>query len=266
MIILSWNARGLNSTPRQKAIQDLIAVHSPDIFCIQETKLLVDLMFQHAPRIWFSSQCQCIGSRGTSGGLALFWDPRKVVPHWWISSQSAISMVASILESGETILVSNVYAPIDIRGKSQLWAHIRYVRSCAPFLPWILAGDFNAVLSLEEKRGGLPRLGPSSDMFRTNVDSLALMDVKPSNGIFTWNNRWSGPEVIAQRLDHFLVSCSWVRGSLVICSEILDWRGSNHWPIKFSTSAFPNPKNPPFKFQLMWLRDPSLGDLVAQWW
>ncbi|XP_057868067.2 uncharacterized protein LOC131075253 [Cryptomeria japonica] len=231
-----------------------------------ETKLMVDLMFQHAPRIWFSGQCQCIGSRGTSGGLALFWDPRKVVPHWWISSQSAISMVASILESGETILVSNVYAPIDIRGKSQLWAHIRYVRSCAPFLPWILAGDFNVVLSLEEKRGGLPRLGPASDMFRTNVDSLALMDVKPSNGIFTWNNRRSGPEAITQRLDRFLVSCSWVRGSLVICSEILDWRGSDHWPIKFSTSAFPNPKNPPFKFQLMWLRDPSLGDLVAQWW
>ncbi|XP_057836070.2 uncharacterized protein LOC131046358 [Cryptomeria japonica] len=189
-----------------------------------ETKLMVDLMFQHAPRIWFSGQCQCIGSRGTSGGLALFWDPRK------------------------------------------LWAHIRYVRSYAPFLPWILAGDFNAVLSLEEKRGGLPRLGPAADMFRTNVDSLALMDVKPSNGIFTWNNRQSGPEAIAQRLDRFLVSCSWVRGSLVICSEILDWRGSDHWPIKFSTSAFPNPKNPPFKFQLMWLRDPSLGDLVAQWW
>jgi len=45
------------------------------------------------------------------------------------------------------------------------------------------------VLSLEEKRGGLPRLGPASDLFRVNVDSFSLVDVKPSNGIFTWNNR-----------------------------------------------------------------------------
>lgn len=105
-------------------------------------------------------------------------------------------MVASVLESGETILVSNVYAPIDIRGKIQLWAYIRYVRSCAPFLPWILAGDFNVVLSMKEKQGGLPRLGPASDLFWTNVDSLALVDVKPSNEIFTWNNRRSGPEAI----------------------------------------------------------------------
>lgn len=98
-------------------------------------------------------------------------------------------MVALVLDSGETILVSNVYALIDIYGKTQLWAHIRYVRSCAPYLPWILAGDFNAMLCLEEKRGGLPRLGPASELFRSTMDSLALVDVKPSNGIFTWNNR-----------------------------------------------------------------------------
>lgn len=74
-------------------------------------------MLQHAPRIWFSIQCQCIGSQGSSSGLALFWDPCKVVPLRWISSHSSISMVASIFEYGETILVTNVYALIDIHGK-----------------------------------------------------------------------------------------------------------------------------------------------------
>jgi hypothetical protein len=53
------------------------------------------------------------------------------------------------------------------------------------------------VLSLEEKRGGLPRLGPTSDIFQTNVDSLSLVDVKPSNGIFSCNNKWSGPKTIS---------------------------------------------------------------------
>lgn len=74
-------------------------------------------------------------------------------------------MVASALDSRETILITNIYAPIDIQGKIQLWAHLRFVRSCAPYLPWILGGDFNFVLSLDDKRGGLPRLGPSSDIF-----------------------------------------------------------------------------------------------------
>ena len=147
MIILSWNVRGLNSTCRQKAIHDLIVIHSPDVFCVQETKVSVEVMHQLAPCIWYAGHCQSIGSQGNSGGLALFWDPRKISPLWWISSHYSISMVATALDFGETILVTNVYAPIDIHGKIHLWDHIRYVHSCAPYFPWILGGDFNSILS-----------------------------------------------------------------------------------------------------------------------
>ena len=54
--------------------------------------------------------------------------------------------------------------------------------------------------------------------------------------------------------------------ALLLSSEILDWRGSDHWPIKFSAIGAFVPKNPPFKFQLMWLRDSSLHDFVSCWW
>ena len=126
--------RGLNNTYRQKAIHDLIAIHSPDVFCIQETKVSIEVMHQLAPCIWYAGHCQSSGSQGNSGGLALFCDTRKISPLRWISSHYSISMVAIALDSGETILVTNVYAPIDIHGKIHLWDHIRYVCSCAPFL------------------------------------------------------------------------------------------------------------------------------------
>lgn len=93
-------------------------------------------------------------------------------------------------------MVTNVYSLIYIHGKTLLWAHIRYVRSCAPFLPWVLASDFNSVLSFEEKGGGLATLGPSSDLFCENVDLLHLIDIKLYNGVYTWNNRWCIEEPI----------------------------------------------------------------------
>ena len=96
-----------------------------------------------------------------------------------------ISMVATALDSGETILVTNIYAPIDSHGKIHLWDHIRYVCSCAPYFPWILGGDFNSILSLEEKRGGWARLGTASNLFQAQVYVLFVIDVKPSNGVFT---------------------------------------------------------------------------------
>ena len=72
-----------------------------------------------------------------------------------------------------------------------------------------MARDFNAITNLEEKRGGIARLGPSSSMLRDNIGFLNLIDVKPGSGIFTWNNR-SGTEAILERLDRFLVSCLWL--------------------------------------------------------
>ena len=79
-------------------------------------------------------------------------------------------MVATALDSSETILVTNFYAPIDIHVKIHLEDHIRYVHSCAPYFPCILGGDFNSILSLEEKRGGWARLGPASNFFQAQVD------------------------------------------------------------------------------------------------
>lgn len=152
------------------------------------------------------------------------------------------------MDSGETILLTNVYAPSDIRGKIRLWDHIRYVRSSAPYFPWILGGDFNSILSLDKKRGGWPRLGPTSDLFQAQVDAISVIHVKPSNGVFTWNNRRSGQEAISERLDRFVVSCYCVGGGLITSSEILDWRGSDNWSIKLSSSLVAPPKNPSFRF------------------
>ena len=55
-----------------------------------------------------------------------------------------------------------------------------------------MAEDFNVVINLEEKRGGISQLGPSSSMLRDNIGSLNLIDVKPGSSIFIWNNRRSG--------------------------------------------------------------------------
>ena len=102
-----------------------------------------------------------------------------------MSSRSALSMVASALDSGEVIMVTNVYAPVDLVGKEELWSHIQYVRNCHPYHPWVLAGDFNSVLSLEEKQGGLARLGPSSTLLWHHISLLHLSNVKNSNGLYT---------------------------------------------------------------------------------
>ena len=207
MIVLSWNVRGLNSIPRQKVVRRLIESQSPDLVFIQETKLSLDGLANCVACIWPQGSWQGVGALNFSGGMACFWNPRKVSPLWWVSSRSAISLVATSFETGERCLLSNIYAPTDFTGKSQLWAHIRFIRSLDPFLPWIMAGDFNVVTSLDEKRGGMDQ---SSNLLRDMIGSLKLVDMEPINGVYTWTNQRCGDEDISERLDRFLVSCYWM--------------------------------------------------------
>lgn len=212
MIVFSWNVRGLNSGSRQKVVRALIRSHSPDVLFLQETKLSVECMLGLVPKLWGSGECQCIGAHGSDGGVACIWNPRKVRPLWWMSFKSSLSMSASCFETGESILFSNLYGPIELQGKQILWSHIRFVRSMAPYLSWILAGDFNAISELAEKWGGIARLEAFALLLQDNIAALNLVDIKPTNGQFTWNNQRVGESCIAERLDHFLVSCFWVGG------------------------------------------------------
>ena len=71
-------------------------------------------------------------------------------------------MVSLCIESGESFLFSNVYAPIEFQGKLLVWNNIHLVHSLFPYLQWIIAGDFNDILDLSKKWGGNARLEPSS--------------------------------------------------------------------------------------------------------
>ena len=49
----------------------------------------------------------------------------------------------------------------------------------------ILGGHFNLIRNVEEKKGGIRNLNPTSVHFNELIDTLDLIDVRISNSIFT---------------------------------------------------------------------------------
>lgn len=74
----------------------------------------------------------------------------------------------------------------------------------------MVAEDFNAILSDNEKCGGIQRTGTAQKDFLEFVEKNHLLDIVPKNGVFTWTNRRSGFTNIAERLDRFLVTSDWL--------------------------------------------------------
>ena len=78
MRITSWNARGLIAPSKKRLIKQYLKIFNSKIILIQETKLskIESSKFSMMVGIWDSIVTKAIGA---SGGLAILWNPRRVV-------------------------------------------------------------------------------------------------------------------------------------------------------------------------------------------
>ncbi|BBG96503.1 hypothetical protein Prudu_005325 [Prunus dulcis] len=89
-----------------------------------------------------------------SGGLWLLWDATKV--HVDILGTSDQSISASVAWPGQSPwLFTAVYtSPCGIK-RAKLWEYLSFIADCQ-HLPWLIAGDFNEMLNVNDKLGGVP--------------------------------------------------------------------------------------------------------------
>ena len=112
-----------------------------------------------------------MGAQGCSVGIACLLNLMKVSTLWWILSRSSISLIASHFETRERCMFSNfmllmIWWVNLLCGQS----HITFVHSLDPFFPWIVASEFNAIISLDVKRGRVAWLDPFSNMLKDDID------------------------------------------------------------------------------------------------
>ena len=147
------------------------------------------------------------------------------------ASKQALTTILQIIGTKEKICITNVYAPHTVRERLACLNQLENFLRPLDFKLKILAGDFNMILNLDEKRGGIRRLDLGSQAFQSMIDNLNLIDIPTKNGIHTWNNRRGGTRQIASRLDRFLLSEDLYLSSLETEVVIAPQVGSDHWPI-----------------------------------
>ncbi|KAL0378395.1 UNVERIFIED_CONTAM: LINE-1 retrotransposable element O protein [Sesamum radiatum] len=129
--------------------------------------------------------------------------------------------------------------------------------------PWLVVGDFNAVLSQVEKRGGKPFASASKNSLRDELDSCNLIDLGFSGYKFTWSNKRPGMTNIQSRLDRGVANAEWClfypKAHILNLSPFT----SDHSPLLLDTQPASVNRPRPFFFEEMWLQDFSCESLVA---
>ena len=123
------------------------------------------------------------------------------------------------------------------------------------------------MISKDEKLGGLPVNRTRIAAFRNCLDKCGLIDLRFHGPRFTCTNKSSiWQSTIKERLDRGLGNANWTL--LFPTAEIhhLPKVKSDHCPILLNTDPS-EPKLPkPFRFEQMWLTDPTFPSLVKDSW
>ena len=206
MKIITWNVRGINASDKRGRIKQLLDFTKGDIILLQETKLSAQV-FDKTLAKWTNWLSVHAEGHGASGGLAILWNAKSI--HGILIGQDSNWQLLKVEHFDLKFLIFNIYGPTSTNDKRNLWAVLTNLIQQEREMNFILGGDFNALLSMSEKKGGIcPPIRTIQD-FSSFVEDNNLSDILPMNGLYTWTNRRIGFLEIVERLDRFLFSQSW---------------------------------------------------------
>lgn len=203
--VLYWNCRGIANNPTKRALANMVHNHSPDLILISEPMISLsstqslnlhnygfDTFHSNAPHL-VCADLWCI-SKSSSQFSTTLSD----------SSSQHISMLLTNQISGLSTQIIGVYGANKPTLRKDLWKVL--IDSSSTTLPWCVMGDFNAILTHEEKQS-LRQSTPSSlKDFQLAVLQAGLKDIQYSGSRFTWSNNRQRLSYVAARLDRVLVN------------------------------------------------------------
>ncbi|KAI3470716.1 hypothetical protein Pfo_027379, partial [Paulownia fortunei] len=115
--------------------------------------------------------------------------------------------------------------------------------------PWIIGGDFNAILHLQERTGQNDNRLTSLNDFGDMITNRGFIDAGYEGSCFTWTNYR-----VWKRLDIILYSKDWLNLFQTTKVTHLPRIWSDHSPLLISTCFKCIRSVPSFRFLKMWTR------------
>jgi exonuclease III len=274
MKILSWNSQGLGNPRAVRAFRKLMATHQPDIMFLMETKLKAN-QFHFLNRYsdtykYHTIDCSVSGG-GRAGGLAILWNFCTFNLNIINYDLHYIDMLITNQQHPNTWRATGIYGYPKTQEKF-LTCQLINDLSCINNNPnWCLFGDFNILLSSDEKSGGNPLDPNLTTSFRNTISLCDLQDLGYKGNTFTWTNRQQGDHLIEARLDRFLATTSWKTMFPNHNNSHLLRYQSDHCPILLEFSNLMPCRNisqQQFsrKFEQIWTTDKNHISIVQQAW
>ena len=244
----------------------LVRKEDPDMVFLMETRLEVrSLEFLRVCLGMYG--CFGVNRNGFGGGLALIWKSFVAVHIQSFSNHHIDADVVMI--DGLKWRITGFYGHPERGLRSSSWALLRQLCSIRN-LPWLVLGDFNEVLSLEEQWGRLDRNLSQMAAFRGTLSDCSLQDLGYNGPDFSWSNRREDGALVRARLDRCVANNEWLLLFPSYQVHHVVFAASDHMGLMVLLNP---PLVPPsgnrkklFRFEHMWVRESGYEDTIKSAW
>ncbi|KAA3478521.1 reverse transcriptase [Gossypium australe] len=256
--IFSWNCQGCASNKFLRVFREYNLEYKPDIVCLLEPRVSGHKASSIIDKLGFDRSHR-IESAGFSEGIWVGW--KEYIPINIIHNHPQFMILriqGTNLNDGFFLVV--VYGSPDRNRRKLLWENLTNALPQAS-LPWLILGDFNAILSPQDKKSDRS-IGKRCKLYGTFVDNCNLQDLGYIGPSYTWQRGNT-----FERLDRALANDAWISAFPHPRVHHLPRIKSDHRPIFLKTTPMLNAqRGRPFRFIAGWTKHANFKDLVSSKW
>lgn len=162
-------------------------------------------------------------------------------------SDQVLHCQVRIIAEQKDFLCSLVYAGNKVIHRRELWQNLRLHNHFVANRPWVLLGDFNVSLNIEDSSKGSSSISMGMTEFKDCVNDTRIEDINKSGIHFTWNQRPKAMSGILKKLDRIMGNGEFI-SQYTNAYVFKPYRLSDHSPVILIIPFGIKRKHKPFKF------------------
>ncbi|XP_059441456.1 uncharacterized protein LOC132173838 [Corylus avellana] len=190
---------------------------------------------------------------GRSGGLGLLCSLEIDVTIQNYSRRH-INAVVRVGTLGQPWKFTGFYGHPEITKRKEAWSLLQHLKDFSS-RAWLCIGDFNEIVSGEEKSGERKTPRWQMDAFKDTLEVCQLIDLGYTGPLFTWSNKREDRHFTQERLDRALSNLAWTDLFPNHLVEVMAARSSDHSPLSVTIlrdGALRDRSNRRFSYEASW--------------
>ncbi|KAM0043987.1 putative RNA-directed DNA polymerase [Helianthus debilis subsp. tardiflorus] len=166
----------------------------------------------------------------------------------------------------KAMFCSFVYADNYYMERRKLWESLCIHKHFVRTKPWVIMGDFNSSLYLEDMAMGSSKITTGMRDFKECVQNLEVFDVNSSGFHYTWSQKPKKGMGILKKIDRVMANVNFTDEFPSSCAVFHPYRISDHTPCLLKLPGTRSSKPKPFKFPNFLAYKKEFGEMVKSEW